>query len=528
MNYIYLGDCLNVLRDNIKDESVDLIYIDPPFNSKRDYNIFFDDKEIQTQRIAFEDTWSLKSIQDSLQELHTMKTENLFYLLLTYQKVAPHAFPYLVMMSLRLVELHRVLKPTGSFYLHCDPTMSHYLKTVCDIVFGSKNYANEIIWQRINAKGNVQRKFGAVHDIIFRYAKNLGEDIWNQVYRPLNPEYVTNNYNHIEEETGRRYTQSDLTAPIQRASKGQIYVWKGISPPDTRCWVYAKEKMAELETQNRIIYTKNGMPRLKRYLDISEGEKIPDVWTDMKQVLGGEYLGYPTQKPKVLLERIIQASSNEGDTVLDGFCGCGTTVDAAESLHRNWIGIDISPIAISLIKRRLNDTYGKHLSSFEVRGTPTDEVSAIELWKQNPNAFQDWWLTEFEVFSTTFGSKGADKGIDGIGQYLVSDTQSIRVAFQVKGGKVQSKDIDALIGVLSKHKCELGVFLSIEQATKPMLDTTAQQGFVEFPGFQYPKIQILTLKDFFSNKFPKLPQTNITFKAAQFKGKKSKQIELGI
>ena len=165
MNYLYLGDCLNVLRENIKDESVDLVYIDPPFNSKRDYNIFFDDKEIQTQRIAFEDTWTLTNIQDSLAELHTLEHEDLWALLIVYQKVAPHAFPYLVMMSLRLLELHRVLKPTGSFYLHCDPTMSHYLKTICDLVFGPKNYANEIIWQRINAKGNVQRKFGAVKSL---------------------------------------------------------------------------------------------------------------------------------------------------------------------------------------------------------------------------------------------------------------------------------------------------------------------------------------------------------------------------
>ncbi|MDP3149266.1 MAG: DNA methyltransferase [Ignavibacteria bacterium] len=485
MNYIYLGDCLNVLRDNIKDESVDLIYIDPPFNSKRDYNIFFDDKEIQTQRIAFEDTWSLKSIQDSLQELHTMKTENLFYLMLTYQKVAPHAFPYLVMMSLRLIELHRVLKPTGSFYLHCDSNMSHYLKTICDIIFGEKKFRNEIIWSNESSSGfktQVKKKFVRGHDKILFYSN--AEATFQIEHQPLAASIIKR-YDKITED-GRRYK----------------------------------------------IYVESDGTERKQFLEQSKGRKLSDTWTDLPSFqtvnASREWMGYPTQKPKALLERIIKASSNEGDTVLDGFCGCGTTVDAAESLHRNWIGIDISPIAISLIKRRLNNTYGKHLSSFEVRGTPTDEVSAVELWKQNPNAFQDWWLTEFEVFSTTFGSKGADKGIDGIGQYLVSATDSIRVAFQVKGGKVQSKDIDALIGVLSKHKCELGVFLSIEEPTRPMLDTIAQQGFVEFPGFQYPKIQILTLKDFFGNKFPKLPKDNITFKAAQFKGKKSKQIELGI
>jgi site-specific DNA-methyltransferase (adenine-specific) len=522
MNTLYLGDCLNVLRDNVTDESVDLVYIDPPFNSKRDYNIFFDDKEIQTQRIAFEDTWTLKNIQDSLAELHTLKTDYLYFLLLTYQKVAPHAFPYLTMMSLRILELHRVLKKTGSFYLHCDPTMSAYLRTICDLIFSPKNFANEIIWQRINAKGNVQRKFGAVHDIIFRYCKNLGSEVWNQIYLPLDMNYVEKMYRHADE-NGRRYTSSDLTAPISRASKGQIYVWKGISPPQTRCWVYAKDKMQELEDKGLIIYTKNNFPRLKRFLDENQGERVTDVWTDLSQSIGKEFLGYPTQKPKALLERIIQASSNEGDTVLDAFCGCGTTVDAAESLHRNWIGIDISPIAISLIKRRLKDTYGEHLSRFEVRGTPTDERSAIELWKQNPFAFQDWWLTEFEVFSTTFGTKGADKGIDGIAQYLIEPkTQKvIRAGFSVKGGQnIQSKDIDALLGAMEKHKCEIGAFLTIAEPTKPMLDTIASSGFVEIPGFKIPKLQILTLEDFFKGKKPKLPKVNITFKAAQLKGKK--------
>jgi site-specific DNA-methyltransferase (adenine-specific) len=224
------------------------------------------------------------------------------------------------------------------------------------------------------------------------------------------------------------------------------------------------------------------------------------------------------------LDRIIKASSNEGDVVLDAFCGCGTTIDAAEGLHRKWIGIDISPIAISLIKRRLQHSYKKGLSKFEVRGIPSDEQSAIKLAKENPFAFQDWWISEFEVFSSTFGTKGADKGVDGIGLYATDNKGStIRVAFQVKGGEnVQSKDIDALVGAMSKHKCELGVFLTAAEPTKPMRETVAASGFVKVPGYEYPKLQMLTLKDFFKNKRPKLPATNITFKAAQHTGKKSK------
>jgi site-specific DNA-methyltransferase (adenine-specific) len=528
MNYLYLGDCLDVLQDYVKDESVDLIYIDPPFNSKRNYNVFFDDKEIQVQRLAFEDTWSLKNVNDSMQQLRTVQREKMYNLLRVYQEIAPQVFPYLVMMTLRIIELHRVLKPTGSFYLHCDPTASHYLKTVCDAVFGANHFKNEIIWQRINAKGNVQRKFGAVHDTLYIYTKKLGEEVWNQPYRSLNPEYVNKMYRHLEEGTNRRYRLSDLTVPIQRASSGQLYEWKGKKPVATRCWVYAKEKMEDLEQQGRIVYSKNDYPSYKRYLDEIEGEKVPDVWGDINPALSKEFLGYPTQKPLALLERIIQASSNEGNLILDAFCGCGTTVTAAEGLNRQWIGIDISPFAISLIKRRLQAHYKGDLHKLDVRGIPTDEKSAIKLWEHNAFAFQDWWITEFEAFSTTFGKKGADKGVDGIAKYALPGTE-LKVAFQVKGGeKVQSKDIDALLGAMVKHKCELGVFLTRAEATKPMLETIVQMGHHDVNGFSFPKLQLLTLQEFFAGKRPHLPATNITFKTAESVGKGGTQEELSI
>ena len=484
MNTLYLGDCLYVLRENVPDESVDLIYIDPPFNSKRDYNIFFDSKEIQTQRVAFEDTWTLINIQDSLSELRTLQTDKLYKLLITYQEVAPHAFPYLAMMSLRILELHRVLKSTGSFYLHCDPNMSHYLKTICDIIFDDKFFRNELIWsyKRYTA---VSYRFQRLHDVILFYSKT-----------------EKSTYNDLREEYGEKSGVAD--SHYKQEVDGRWFRWQ----------------------------KRKGKEPYKIYL--SEGKRVGDVW-DIPTINASakERLGYPTQKPKALLERIIQASSNEGDTVLDAFCGCGTTVDVAEGLHRRWIGIDISPVAISLIKRRLMNSYGEGdetgLSKYEVRGVPTDEPSAVKLWQENPWAFQDWWLTEFEVFSTTEGTKGADRGIDGIGQYLIDKSdKTIRAAFQVKGGKVQSKDIDALIGVLTKHKCELGVLLTIEKPTRAMLDAAASAGIVEFPNFKYPAIQILTLKDFFNNKRPKLPSTNITFRAAKLKGKKVHQMDLGV
>jgi site-specific DNA-methyltransferase (adenine-specific) len=466
LNYLYLGDCLDVLRHEIPDESVDLIYIDPPFNSKRNYNIFFDDKDIQTQRIAFEDTWSLKNIQDSLSELQSLKTEKIHRLLMTYSDIAPFAFSYLIMMSLRLLELRRVLKSTGSFYLHCDPTMSHYLKTMCDLIFSRENFRNEIIWC-YTGPSRVTSNYPRKHDVILFYSK----------------------------------------------TNSMIFNHDNIRIP------YSDESLSRM---NRNVIKKGGT--IYNEVKLNANGKIPeDWWSDIVPAsrMPGERLGYPTQKPKALLERIIRASSNEGDTVLDAFCGCGTTVDAAEGLKRNWKGIDISPVAISLIKRRIGKTYGKVLSKYEVRGTPKDEQSAIRLWEQNPFAFQDWWITELEAFSTTYAGKGADRGVDGIAKYAVDGENTIKAAFQVKGGKVESKDIDALLGTMDKHRCELGVFLTINEPTKPMLETVATSGTIKTPGYSYPRLQVLTLSEFFSNKYPKLPKSNITFDSAKLKGKSS-------
>jgi len=467
MNQLYLGDCLDVLRKYIKDESVDLIYIDPPFNSKRNYNIFFDDKEIQTQRVAFEDTWSYKSVGASLLELQTVKNEPLHTLLNAYKLVAPQVFPYLVMMTLRILELHRVLKETGSFYLHCDPTASHYLKTICDAIFNEKNFRNEITWC-YDTGGRSKTNFPRKHDIIFWYGKTKNNRFFYDAVA-LQRDTTTMHEPILVDEDGRSYQRN-----IKNNKEYRYYLDKGTLPND---W-----------------------------------------WIDIQALnpAAKERLGYPTQKPRALLERIIQASSNEGDLILDGFCGCGTTLDAAEYLKRKWIGIDISPIAIGLMKLRLQDSYKTDLSKFTIRGVPKDKESAIELWVKNPFAFQDWWIMEFEVFSSTFGKKGADQGVDGLGMYLIPTVeQPIKAAFQVKGGKVQSKDIDALLGAMVKHKCELGVFLTIQSPTEPMLKTVANSGHFSAAGFNYPRLQILTLEEFFSGKTLQLPKFNITFKNAQ-------------
>jgi len=530
MNKLYLGDCLDVLRNEleIKPESVDLIYIDPPFNSKRNYNIFFDDKEIQTQRVAFEDTWSLHSVGDSLTELDTIHHDKLLNLLNAYRDIAPQVFPYLVMMTLRIIELHKVLKPTGSFYLHCDSTASHYLKTVCDAVFGVGNFRNEIIWKRSHAHGDGKqgsKHFGRVSDTLLFYAKS-NQQKWNSQYRPYTEEVINRDYKYFDENK-ERYRLMPVDGPGGAAKGNPYYDFLGVKG----YWRYSKDTMEKLHNEGEIVLSSTGKSlSRKKYLKDAKGTPVINLWDDINRIspTSKERLGYPTQKPKALLERIITASSNEGDIVLDAFCGCGTSIDAAENLNRQWIGIDIAPFALSLIKRRLQDTYKDDLSKFEVRGTPTDETSAIELWKQNPFAFEDWWLTELEVFATTYGKKGPDKGIDGIGQYLIPKVEkSVKVAFQVKGGKVESKDIDALMGVVALDKYDMGVLLTKRKPTKPMLQKAAQAGQFEAAyGFKYPKIQIMTLAEFFVGKQLSLPKDNITFKSAATIGKGGKQIDL--
>jgi len=482
VNTIHLGDCLFVIRESIPPESVDLIYIDPPFNSNRNYNIFFDDKEIQSQRIAFEDTWTLKNISESLMELHTMKTERLYKYLLAIQDVSPGAFPYLTMMSLRIIEMHRALKDTGSFYLHCDPTMSHHLKILCDLIFGEENFRNEIIWDYSFRLMDLPHFYNRKHDVILFYAK------------------TSNNYFKMPK---LPWTKEELL----KSRKQKIHVDKnGVE------WIWSPGGKG---------HSKNKLRRIDKIL--ADGKSISDVWPmPIISSSSNERLGYPTQKPKVLLERIIAASSKKGDVILDAFCGCGTTVDAAEGLERKWIGIDISPIAVALIERRLKKGYGNALQKYEVRGIPVDAPSARALWQENPFAFQDWWVTQFEAFSSTFGTKGADEGVDGIALFATDGKGgTIRAAFQVKGGKVQSKDIDALIGAMQKHGCELGVFLTSEKATKPMMKSASKSGIHKIPGFAFPKVQILTLDEFFGGKRPKLPDVNITFKASQYQEKKS-------
>ena len=505
MGSLYFGDNLFVLRDEIKSESVDLVYLDPPFNSKRDYNLLFKTPkghDSDAQIAAFEDSWHWgEQAEREFSELLHQGNTDVSEMIQSLRRFLNESdmMAYLVMMANRLLELHRVLKTSGSLYLHCDPTASHYLKIVLDTVFGAENFRNEIIWQRINAKGNVQRKFGSVHDVIFAYSKKLGKEVWNQQYRPLDLEYVDDMYRHIEPETGRRYRLDNLTAPASRASQGQIYEWKGYRPGSSRVWTYAKEKMQELDDAGRIIYSSTGYPNFKRYLDENQGEKLPDVWTDIKPALGDESLGYPTQKPLALLERIIQSSSNEDDTVLDPFCGCGTAVHAAETLKREWIGIDITHLAISLIEKRMKAAFPN--ISFQIYGTPTDFEGARNLAERDKYQFQRWACSLVNAQPFQGRKKGSDGGIDGLVFFQDDNSGAKKIIVSVKGGEhVNVTMVKDLIATVEREKAAMGLFVTLVEPTKPMVTEAVTTGFYQSPKGDFPKIQILTIADLLSGK----------------------------
>ncbi len=540
MNTLYYGDNLDILQKHIPDESVDLVYLDPPFNSNRDYNVLFKEQsggESPAQIKAFGDTWNWAGAAESWSNFPALcPVPKVIELMGGFHNAIGEndVMAYLVMMAPRLYHLRRVLKPTGSLYLHCDPTASAYLRLILDCLFSPKNFKSEIIWQRVNSKGNVQFKFGAIHDVIYYFTKNRGTEVWNQQYRPLREEYTQTTYKYVEPETGRRYSMDNLTASMQRASKGQIYEWKGKTPPSTRCWVYAKEKMEELDSAGRIVYTKTGYPRFKRYLDENQGEKIADIWDDIFQLSSKESLGYPTQKPIALLERIIGASSNPGDVVLDPFCGCGTTITAAQKLGRSWIGIDVTPIATTLIQKRLFDMFQARdarlksadspttMPTFAVEGLPTD-LTGARLMFDDPT---DPMHKKFEMWAVGLvpaipqEKKGADGGIDGVTYFHDGGKNPSKAIVQVKGGKVGAPAVQQLRGAMEKEKAQMGFFLCLEEPTKNMEAEALAAGYYSPPIYggkrKVRALQIRSIEQLLSGQGFDFPFTgaDATFKKA--------------
>ena len=525
-NQLYYGDNLDVLKRYVRDESVDLVYLDPPFNSRQDYNVLFAEKDgsqSSSQIHAFEDTWEWNlEAQRSYEEIveHGGRVADALRAFKTFL-FNSDMMAYLAMMAPRLIELRRVLKETGSIYLHCDPTASHYLKILTDAVFGPQFFRNEITWRRTSAHANVGQKFAVVQDRLLFYSK-LEKWAWNQVYIPYTEDYIKSHYSQRDPQSDRRFTTRDLTASMQRASSGQLYGWKGFKPPASRCWAYTKEKMEQFDAQGLLSYSPRGMPRLKLYLDDMPGVPCDDIWIDIPPInsQAQERLGYPTQKPEALLERIIKASSNEGDMVLDPFCGCGTTVQVAQRLNRRWIGIDITHLAIGLIKKRLSDAFGAEIkSTYDVIGEPTDYQGAAALAAEDKYQFQ-WWALGQVGARPVDQKKGADRGIDGRLYFHEDDSgQSKQIVFSVKAGGVTVSQVRDLRGVIEREKAEIGVFICFEEPTKPMLREAAEAGRYRSASIDrtaYPRLQILTIQQILDGKQPEYPlhRRDATFKKA--------------
>jgi len=541
MNTLYYGDNLKVLQDHIKDESVDLIYLDPPFNSNRSYNVLFKDESglsSESQITAFDDSWhwgpvAERTYQNLIQNA-PLDVANMLDALRKFIRTN-QMLAYLVMMTARLVELHRVLKPTGSIYLHCDPTASHYLKILLDMIFGPECFRNELVWKRTSSHNDTQR-FGRIHDVILFYSKS-NSFTFNTIKQPLDDDYVRKVYSHVDE-NGRRYRLDNISAP---GGRGPVYEWGG----KTQAWRYTKENMERLYAEGRIKKYPDGKAMINayvRYLDESEGRPIQDWWDDIGVIAAPakERLGFPTQKPLALLERIIQTSSNPGDLVLDPFSGCGTCVSAAQKLGRQWIGIDITHLAIAMHKSRLKDMFGlEPKKDYEVIGEPEDLAGARQLASEDRYQFQ-WWacsLIEARPLGSTesrkSGKKGSDKGIDGVIPFQDDRKGDLKRAIvQVKSGHVKSGDIRDLKGTLERENAQLGVFITLEEPTRDMVAEAAAAGYYhsEIWDRDFPRIQILTVEDLLDGGEVKMPPTNTgAFKqASKVESNTPKQAELGI
>ncbi|OQX21618.1 MAG: site-specific DNA-methyltransferase [Desulfobacteraceae bacterium IS3] len=530
-NTLFYGDNLNILREYIPDKSIDLIYLDPPFNSNRNYNVLFKDEsgqDSEAQITAFEDTWHWdRSAEDTYHELVTDAPPQISKMIGALRDFigANQMTAYLVMMTARLIELHRVLKDTGSLYLHCDPTASHYLKIVLDMVFGKENFRNEIVWRRSHPKGHAFTRFATSHDVIFAFSKSINQAKWNPVYQEYNKENIEKQYSLIDE-NGRRYQLTSLLNP-NPDRPNLTYEFKNV----TKVWRWTKKRMLEADREGRIIVPKGGkgIPRYKRYLDEQEGIPVDDFWDDIELVSGNESLGYPTQKPLALLERIIQASSNPGDWILDPFAGCGTTIAAAQKLNRKWIGIDITHLAISLLKYRLRDMQQdvdavKVGKNYQVLCEPKDLSGAKQLAQDDRYQFQ-WWangLVEAKPLGGESGSrkgkKGADKGIDGIISFIDDNSgKPKQVLVQVKSGQVKSGDIRDLAGTVGRENAAIGVFVTLNEPTKDMRKEAVSAGYYFSEGWNinYPKIQILTVGELLDGAVINMPPVRATFKKAK-------------
>ena len=543
-NLLYYGDNLNILRDNVGDETVDFIYLDPPFNSNATYNVLFREKsgeESVSQITAFEDTWQWGvEAERAYNEIVTEGDKRLADLVQSLRSFLGQndMMAYLTMMAIRLAELHRVLKPTGSIYMHCDPTASHYLKLLMDAVFSPKFFRNEIIWRRTGAHGKSKR-YAPIHDVILFYTKS-DDYTWNYPKRPFMKGHVEEYF--VKEGTRWRtnYYGNVLTGSGVRGGESGKE-WRGFNPTDKgRHWAIPgaifddiDEDIDELSQHEKmdLLYEKGyikivegqAWPIYERYITPKDGTAVSDLWAFQPYTNGTvfgiddgvdedvrwlsprdqERLSYPTQKPEGILARMIESSSNKGDVVLDPFCGCGTTVVVAEMLNRKWIGIDITHLAISLMRHRLSHSFGHGLSEYDVFGDPKDLAGAQALAEADKHQFELWALGMVGAFPAK-GKKGADAGVDGYINIIDDNSgKAKKIIVQVKGGHVGVAQVRDLIGTVKREKAIIGVFITLHEPTKPMVTEALTEGFYSPLAAQsrkIPKIQILTVDDILNGK----------------------------
>jgi DNA modification methylase len=529
-NQLYYGDNLDVLRSGkILSASVDLCYIDPPFNSQRTYNQIYNNVGIedQAQAQAFIDTWvwdnrAIAGYEEIIENGRGRFQPRMVELISGLRRVLGEGslLAYLVSMSLRITEIHRVLKPTGSFYLHCDPTSGHYLKLLLDAVFCTQGgeFLNEIIWRRTRAHNDRKlRKFGAIHDTIFFYSKS---DEWPFTIqfskRDKDAPKTHDLYRHTD---GTLYRKGDCRAP---GNRGPLYEWNG----HKFNWRFSPQERDRLIEEGKIVYSKNGMPRVLRPHDPDKGSPLQDIWTDIDPPNSGsdEALGYQTQKPAGLLERIIGASTKEGDIILDAYCGCGTTVAVAHDMKRKWIGIDITYQSISLVMRRLESSFGAEaLASVVTDGIPKDMKSAVALAHKDDDRlrkeFEKWAVLTYTNNRAVINEKkGADAGVDGRAYFKVGKRDNAKIIFQVKSGGVGRGDVAKLRGDMGRENAAMAILITLEKPSRPMFDEAKAAGRFkhEDMGRDYAAISIVPVSDIVEdNKRLEIPMSLEVLKAAQ-------------
>lgn len=514
MNKLWYGDNLTIMQ-GMKKHSVDLIYLDPPFKSDANYNLLYKNmtgKPVPEQAEAFFDTWELDATKleiartmPVLMRQHGVGDNYVEFWRIWMQALRdtqPELLAYLIYMVQRLLYMKSILKPTGSIYLHCDPSASHYIKVMMDGIFGHDNFRNEIIWKRTSTHSD-SKTWSRVSDTILFYTAGK-KFTWNTPREAHSDEYLTTKYRY-DDGDGRIYRLDNMTSPNPRPN--MMYEWKGFPFPE-KGWRYSTETMQRLDEEGRIWYPtrKDGTydpsrrPQLKRYLDEMHGGVMGNVWTDIAPLnsQARERLGYPTQKPKALLARIIEASTNPGDVVFDPFCGCGTAIYAAHELHREWIGCDIAILAIKLIKEVLTENYrlveGVH---YEVDGIPVSVEQATELFKRDPFQFQHWFVERVGGFPMQ--RKVADRGIDGR-LYFETTTGMNEMIVSVKGGKLRPTDVRDLRGVMEREGSVMAGFLTLQEPTKAMRAEAASAGVWTYNGRQYPRLQMLTVAEVVEEK----------------------------